>query len=153
MFDHRCFSSLTITFTLLLLLIGISLHAAQNEIPEFSLRDVIKIGLKHSPRIKKSAAEFSSAQAQTREALGALLPQINLKSTATQNDDEFYRAYIDATQPLYVGGALTGALSFHKHEEAIAQLKLANETQNVIHDVVATYYNMAQQTQLVDAAV
>ncbi|OFZ11391.1 MAG: hypothetical protein A2Z20_07655 [Bdellovibrionales bacterium RBG_16_40_8] len=127
-------------------------NASADDHHTISLREIIKTGLKNSPRIKKSTADLLSTQAQTRKAIGALFPQINIKSIATQHDDEYYRAYIDATQPLYAGGAISAAISLYRNNESAARISLINETQKVIYDIILSYFNVTQQTKLVEAA-
>lgn len=126
-----------------------------------TLQNVVRIGLKRSPRLKKSAADLAAAEYQTRQVKGALFPRVDLKTIATQSDfngadsqadNELYRAYAEFTQPLYSGGALSGAFALRTQTEAIQRLRLLQDTQSLVRDIVSTYYNVSEQMRYLQAA-
>lgn len=120
---------------------------------EMSLKAMIELGLRQSGRIKKREADLTAAQSQTRRAVGAAFPTVNLKAAATEHDDEFYRAYAEATQPLYTGGALTAAYKLSKQNEELKQLELKNETQKYLFELITTYLKTVNATNTLSATL
>jgi outer membrane protein len=117
-----------------------------------SLKELIALGLQRTPRVKKVAADLSAAQAETSQVKSQLFPTLNIKGTATEHDDEMYRAYLEASQPLYVGGALTSTLQLRAKTEEMESLNLQKERNAYVRDLISAFMNLNQISLQVSVA-
>lgn len=144
-----------------------SLHEQREQ--GLSLSDIIKTGLKRSPKIKQIQADLAAAQAVTQTNKSRLFPEVSLKASASAQDasastraassssstslySEDYQAYLNVTQPLFTGGLATGAIAASREEESIQQLTLSQTKQKVIKDLASAYYTVSEKTRLLQAA-
>jgi outer membrane protein len=135
-----------------------------------SLGDLIRIGLRQNPAVKKAQSDLAAAQATTSEFRGALFPNISLNVSQTSNENpltltgvstgtntprysELYNAYLLATQPLYAGGGLTAAIDERRITEEIATLTKTSIVQATVQTIVGAYFGYAQQARLYKAAL
>lgn len=128
------------------------------------LNQLIRIGLKRSPTIKKQEAELQIAREQMTAKKGAFFPSINFKSTLSDRDfaplyssaggseNTEYSNYLEAVQPLYTGGALIGGYNFYEQKENIEFTKLRQTEQDVIYKIARTFYDLLQKKKTLEAA-
>lgn len=136
---------------------------------KLKLADIVRLGLKQSPAVKKAEADLNDALATTGQYRGSLFPNIYLDVQTQSNRNsqtlstlgtgsnagaytQVYKAYLAATQPLFQSGGLTAAINQRHVSEDIASLTKLSAEQNLVNSIVSGYYGYAQQSRLLNAA-
>jgi len=135
-----------------------------------TMEGAIKKGLEYSPDVQKAQATLKSATANLEKAKAALFPTINAvasatnqtnsTTTSTQNvagtvtsaNSDTYTAGLTLSQPLYVGGAVTGGIGQFKTQEDLARQSLFTAKQTLLQSLLAAYYTLVQQEMSLEAA-
>jgi outer membrane protein len=130
----------------------------------FSLKECISYGLAHHPSINVSRNNIENANQAAREALAGYLPQVNVNVNATNNlklqttiipagafspteqrlsfGNKYTTSFVaDASQPIYNQALLTG-IKASKPNKELANLSLEQSRQNIIYNVVSSYYQV-----------
>ena len=139
--------------------------AGASDLKPLTLNEVVRLGLKRSPSVKKTLAELNATRASRDEVKATLFPTIELRGSASEvttsrNSASFtagqtineFDAYAEASQPLYVGGAVTDGLKLAKKNEQVSYLNHEINLRNTIRDIVKTFYRIEELTRLESAA-
>ncbi len=136
---------------------------------KLALADIVRMGMKRSPLVKKAAADLNDAIATTAQYRGALFPNVylDLSTQSNRNSQTFSnlstgsnagaytqtnKAYLAATQPLFQSGGLTAGIEQRHVSEDIAVLAKLTADQTLVSNIVLAYYGYAQQNRLFLAA-
>lgn len=136
---------------------------AKEDVKPVSLKEVIQKGIENSPVLKKSHAAWKEAQNLVSKSESLLLPNISANAIARTRQDpsilrqsgvaafsarEEYNAQLIMSQPLYTGGALLNGIGKFRADEEIARQKYLASKQDVILDLISTYFDLAQKESL-----
>ncbi len=137
---------------------------------KLQLAEIVRIGIDRSPIIKKDDASLASMRAQTNEYKAGVFPTIYADASETMNHyagftstttssplsamfgNQFYKSYIGASQPLYVGGLISSGIALRRQMEQAQMLQNQSDKQNLVLNLVTAYYNYAEQYHLAHAA-
>jgi TolC family type I secretion outer membrane protein len=117
-----------------------------------TLEDAIAAALKHDPGLKRAQAEREAARARLQQARAGRLPQVVASASAAAASTDFGGffgfgrydlhprvAELSLQQPLFTGGAVSGAIGQAKAMDEAAQLDLRGVRLGLIADVADAY--------------
>ncbi len=165
---NRLTFSLTVMVSLLISFVG--------RARPLQLSDIVRLGVDRSPLMKKDNADLANLREQTSQYKAEIFPTLyadvsdqyqtfptfGLSNTSSGNNNnsalailfgkELYKSYVEASQPLYVGGLISSGIELREQMEQAQHLQHDSNRQNLVLSLITTYYNYAQQAHLAHAA-
>lgn len=147
----------------LLLLALVSERPARAESPALRLSEAVHIGIAQNPALQGARARTEEAERSKAIAYSGLFPKIGLNASLQHRKDslntaaplfggEPYNHYgfkFQATQPLFRGGAILGAISSVSEQEQLRELDQRIGERNYIQQVIRAFYGvLAAQMRL-----
>lgn len=134
-----------------------------------SLQEAVKKAVGNSPEIAKSKASLRESEETLKKQRGLLFPTVNLKASETTKQSpstvsgysvpssstsvtEQYSVLVEATQPLYAGGAISAGLEYYKSGIELQQQTFYSSKQDLVASLVQQYYLLALAEEKLKAA-
>lgn len=127
-----------------------------------TLKETLQKGMAFSVEVQKAESQKREAEADYRSTRSYLFPSLDLKSAAGRQKStsayrtsfagaigevETYRAYLQLSQPLYQGGAVSSGLRAARLSTEVQEQRVFEARQNYAFDLIEAYLK-ASQTQL-----
>lgn len=138
----------------------------------YNLAELIQFTLNNNPGITAAASDISGAGYGIEMAKGEMRPKIDFRGGVTEYryavpitpitgsplagspfpefDNTIYDAGVSLTLPLYVGGRLDRGLTIARIKKEIAEDRFLMSKQELIYNVTAVYYKIAQLEKLLE---
>jgi outer membrane protein len=135
-----------------------------------NLEDSINAAIQNNPVIKAQDEEVMGKEMEQRSTFGNMLPRVNLGYGYTRlNEKPFlsitglgevvlgtednYQFTVEATQPLFAGGALYNNYRISKNNYLAADLDRQTSIRGLKQQVIEAYYGVIQARQVYEVAV
>jgi len=123
-----------------------------------SLSQLIQAGLKYSPEIQKSEASLKISEEDYSQVESAIFPTVLARASARNRKlalanfgqsagtlkQNIYDATLEASQPLYVGGAITSGLAEAKVAKQAAEQERLIQKQQYLFELIGAYYDYSE---------
>jgi len=142
--------------------------------PKMTLRESIDTALKNSVLIHGAQEGVKGAEAKKNEAITAFLPKFSTAYSYTRLHEQpsmtipsippnpaltvpagtrnNYNWTVEATQPIFAGGAIWNNYIFNKQGLALSQKEEERTVQDTIQEVKVTYFNVLRAEKILEAA-
>ncbi|MBN1545678.1 MAG: TolC family protein [Syntrophaceae bacterium] len=169
-FRYQGIISVPLVIMVLFIFAGTSLA----EGPRMTLRESIDTALKNSVLIHGAQEGVKGAQAQKNEAFTAFLPKFSTSYSYTRLNEEptttfiappsyqpttvavgtqdNYNWSVEATQPIFAGGAIWNNYQLSKQGLALSQKEEERTVQDIVQEVKTTYFNVLRAEKVLIAA-
>ena len=143
---------------LLLLALVMSLSTAVFAKEKINKDKAVEIALNQNSEIQKMQREIAKTKAQLEEAGGAFYPSLDFETSYTRSKEpaqltrsrDSYRASLNLTQPIFLGGELRLSYRMMEKRLEISQLKLEQKKEEITYQVLEEYYNLLKAKQLLE---
>ncbi|MAV90398.1 MAG: hypothetical protein CL676_03190 [Bdellovibrionaceae bacterium] len=133
----------------------------ENAERQLGLAQLIQKGLKYSPQIQKAESEMKISKAEFSQTESAIFPTVSARASAKNRKltlssfgqssgavrQNLYEASLEASQPLYVGGAITSGLARAKLGRESAEQSYFIQKQNFLSELISTYLDHSENEE------
>ena len=131
-------------------------HAQEEEAPQYTLEDCIRIGLARASSLRAAGRDLEIARQEIRSVRAAVYPSLTLNANYTRLGDvpdipaelgfliseNNYSASFDAEQLLYGGGAVRAALRIAGYLEDAAEVEVRRSESALMRDITRSFYEI-----------
>ena len=161
-----------IPFVITFLVVSYGLSFAEG--PIMTLRESIDMALKNSVLIQGAQEGVKGAQAKKNEAITAFLPKFSSTYSYTRLNEQptmtipaippnpaltfpagtkdNYNWSVEATQPIFAGGAIWNNYQFNKQGLDLSRKEEERTVQDTVQEVKINYFNVLRSEKLLEAA-
>lgn len=128
---------------------------------DYSLTELIDMGLQNNPQIEVARQQVSQYQGILTQAKSVYLPHLSMGFDLGQahienldpDSDSYGHGKIAASQLIYDFGRATGRINVGRYTLDAAMANLQQQRQNVIYQIYQSYYQVLEKKQLVRVAL